>query len=178
MNRQFLGLVALVALSGACGSSHPPVSKPDTGTAAVEMVVLRAYATTIGRVGSRVDSISKELRSCVSPTAQCRRGAAASKAVAVYLIHGLAIDDESRETDGTAPLPAGISPVVISTEDEARTVDRTARSISPHSSKLVIAQLAKQVKHLAADVDAWEPGGQAARALASVHVIVPKAAAS
>jgi outer membrane murein-binding lipoprotein Lpp len=178
MIRQPLGLVAVVSLIAACGSSHHPVSKPDTGTAAVETAVLRAYATTIGGVSSRVDSVSRDLRRCVSPIAQCQHDAAAARTLAVYLIRTLTIDDGKRETDGTAPLPPGISPAVISTENEARAVDRTSHSISTHSGKLVFTQLATQVKRLAADVDAWEPGGRAAKALAAVHVLVPKAAAS
>jgi hypothetical protein len=180
MNRQLLRPLALVLLLAACSSSHPapkPAAKPPPPRPAVNAPALRAYAAAIGAVSAPVDTISKELRGCVDSTAQCRADAQASATIAATLLRQLRTDDTYREAGSSAPLAPGISPLVFKTEKDAGAVKKAARSVSAHADKLAITRLAKHVTSFAADVDAWEPGGAAAKAIASVHVSIPPAAA-
>jgi hypothetical protein len=178
MRRQVLGLLALVLLSAGC--THTPatrVSAP-TGTPVVDKLVLRNYATTADSVSKRLNAISQDLRSCVGPTQRCVADAEGLGAVATYLVHQLSADDTFRENGTTALMPPGISPLVINTESDARKVKDEAHSVSAGSSKVAITRLAHRVRTLAADVNEWQPGGQAAAALAAVHVSVPNVPAA
>jgi hypothetical protein len=182
MNRGLLGLVAVLSLVAACSSSHPAakrVAPPPLRTRpAVNAPALRAYAGTIDTYSAHVDAISKELRGCASPIARCQADAAAARTVAANLSAQLQTADEFREEGSSAPLAPGISPLLIKMEGDARAVKKAARSVSAHSGKLAITRLTKEVSTLAADVDEWEPGGFASKAIAAVHVSVPTAAAS
>jgi hypothetical protein len=178
MSRWLLGPMAITLLLAACSSSHP-AAKPPAPAAAPGPVVnapaLRAYAETIESVYARVDTVNDELRGCLTSSAPCTRDAAASATVAVYLLRHLMLDDGFRESGSTnTVLAPGISPLLVATEHDARVVKRTVHALAAHPAEL--STLRAQIKKLAADVDAWRPGGSAALAVASVHVSVPPVA--
>jgi hypothetical protein len=181
MNRLLLGVVALGVLLAACSSSHPAakrVAPPLRTRPAFNAPALRAYATTIDGYIASVDTISKELTGCVQPTARCQAGAASARTAAAGLFSQLQTADAFREAGSSAPLAPRISPLIFKTEQDARAVRKAARAVSARSDKLAITKLAKSVSTLAADVDEWAPGGLATKAIESVHVSIPTAAAS
>jgi hypothetical protein len=180
MNRQLLGLVALLSLVAACSSSHPAAKRvaPPPTRPAVNAPALRAYAATIDTYSANVDTISKELRGCNKPTAQCQADASSARKVAAGLLSQLHTADAFREAGSSAPLAPGISPLIVKTEQDAARVRKAAKSVSAGSEKVAITRLTKGVNTLAADVDEWEPGGLASMAIAAVHVSVPTASAS
>lgn len=175
--------MAALLLVAACSSSHPEqkplrISVPPAPD--VNVPVLRAYAVTIDGLAPHVDAAAKALRGCQNASAKCRADAAAAAAVTAMLDRRLHAVDSLREGDvnGPTPLAPGISPILIHTESDARKVKRSFRSVSAGAGGSALTALSKQMDGVAADVDAWEPGGRATKAIAAVHVTIPTAPSS
>jgi hypothetical protein len=149
----------LVLFTAACSGGHPAlqdfrIAAPSTAPAGNNTTAFRNYATTVDGVSARIDKLSRELQKCASSTRRCRADAAASEIVAVQLLRQLNSDDEFRESGTNEPLPPGISPLVIKTERDVRTVIIAARSISAASGRVAIKALSRRLRGLDADVDA------------------------
>jgi hypothetical protein len=169
--------IAALPLVAACSSSHPepkPIRISVAPAPDVNVAVLRAYAVTIDRLAPHVDAANKALRGCQTASARCRADAAAAAAVTATLDRRLHTVDSLREGDLNAtPLAPGISPILVTTESDARKVKRSFRRVSAAAGGSAITELSKQMDGVAVDVDAWEPGGRAATAIAAVHVTIP-----
>jgi hypothetical protein len=161
MKRQVVGVVAVGLLAAACSSSSTPTAPvpkptPKPTLSAGVVTVVDAYGSTINRALPQVTALSSKLHHCTTVTAACAHDVTTAANLAHGLLQRLNSDDELRQTMTSGELLPGVSPVVILSEGDARSIRRMAGAITTQSSKADLSRLTGKLDTLAAELNRWK----------------------